>query len=176
MINHKYFATVLLAGAIGLCSGCAGNAQQDQVQGETQQKTPLTVDEILQRDPTQEDYIDTPRCIRARQIRDLDVIDDQHIVFEVARNEYYLVRFERRCPGLRRGSPVIYEPGGSGQLCVLDGIRATYDNGLGNITPGMRCAIPKFESVSKEQVVLLKDALKVERRKPDPAPEPVDPA
>lgn len=175
MTDLRRFAIGLLAAAIVLGSGCAGVAQQDQVSGEAQQKPPLSVDEILQRDPTQQDYVDTPRCINARQIRDLDVLDDQHIVFEVRRKQYYLVQFERRCPGLRRGSPVIYEPNGGGRLCMLDGIRATYENGPGNITPGMRCAIPKFESVSKEQVVMLKDALKVQRRKPETAPELEDP-
>ena len=104
----------------------------------------------------------------------MEVIDEQHIVLRVARDEYYLMRFDRRCPGLRRGRPIIYEPGVGSQLCVLDTIRATYDSGLGGISPGMRCAIPGFESVTKEQVALLKDTLQVNRgrnRTTVPAPE-----
>ncbi len=125
----------------------------------------MSVEEILTRDPDEDDYGDTPRCVRTSRIREIDVIDDQHVAFQVSRSEYYLVQFEHRCPGLRRGKPVIYEPSGGNRLCVLDGIRATYDNGLGGVTPGMRCAISGFESVTKEQLVLLKDALKAERRK-----------
>ena len=156
-------------------SGCSSAGVEEQQQ--TAEEKALSVEEILNRDPTQSDYVKSPRCINTTRIRDMEVIDEQHIVLRVAREEYYLVRFDRRCPGLRRGRPVIYEPGGGSQLCVLDGIRATYDSGLGGISPGMRCSIPGFESVTKEQVALLKDTLQVKRgnnRTAEPAPESDD--
>ncbi|XOV84769.1 MAG: DUF6491 family protein [bacterium] len=159
--------------SVGLLVGCS-NAGLDAQQQAAAEKA-LSVEEILNRDPTQSDYVDAPRCINTTRIRDMQVIDEQHIVLRVARNEYYLVRFDHRCPGLRRGRPVIYEPGSGSQLCVMDGIRATYDSGLGGISPGMRCSIPGFESVTKEQVALLKDTLQSKRRGSEPvapAPQP----
>ena len=143
-------------------AGCNSAGIDEQQQ--TAEEKALSVEEILNRDPTQDDYVESPRCINTTRIRDMQVIDEQHIVLRVAREQYYLVRFDRRCPGLRRGRPVIYEPGIGSQLCVLDGIRATYDSGLGGISPGMRCSIPGFESVTKEQVALLKDTLQANRR------------
>ena len=153
-------------------SGCSSAGLEEQRQAAAEKA--LSVEEILNRDPTQSDYVDSPRCINTTRIRDMEVIDEQHIVLRVARADYYLIRFDRRCPGLRRGRPVIYEPGSGSQLCVLDGIRATYDTGLGGISPGMRCSIPSFESVTKEQVSLLKDTLQVKRgasRTTESAPE-----
>jgi hypothetical protein len=156
-------------------SGCSSAGVEEQQRAAAEKA--LSVEEILNRDPTQSDYVKSPRCINTTRIRDMEVIDEQHIVLRVARAEYYLIRFDRRCPGLRRGRPVIYEPGSGSQLCVLDGIRATYDTGLGGISPGMRCSIPSFASVTKEQVSLLKDTLQVNRRTSKttaPAPEADD--
>jgi cell division protein FtsB len=124
-----------------------------------------TVEEILTRESKKEDYTDLERCIPTRNIRSVEVIDEKHVSFQVSRSEYYLVQLKHRCPGLRRGKPILYEPT-SHRLCALDGIRGIYDHGLGGATPGMRCAITGFQSVTKEQLVMLKDALKAERRKP----------
>lgn len=156
------FLLVCLAATIVIAAEVDSNTPKTAASDEA---VDLSVEEILRRDPEQKDYSKAPRCLQTRRIRSVDVIDDRHVAFRISRKEYYLVQFDHRCPGLRRGKPIIYEPGGSGRLCVLDGIRATYDNGLGGLQPGMRCSINGFQSVSKEQLVLLKDALKVERRK-----------
>ena len=149
---------------MALLAAPAGYAQQEPAPADADE-SPMSVEEILTRDPDSEDYGEAPRCISTRQIRQVDVLDEKHIAFQISRDEYYLVQFERRCAGLRRGDPIIFEPGAGGRLCVLDSIRSTYDTGLGGITPGMRCGIDGFQSVTKEQLVLLKDTLKAERRK-----------
>ena len=156
------FASALVAVASESATEVAEDAAKDIASVQT---IDLTIEEILQRDPEQADYGEAPRCLQTQRIRSVDVIDDKHIAFRVSRKQYYLVQFKHRCPGLRRGKPIITEPGAGSRLCVLDGIRATYENGLGGLQPGMRCAINGFQSVTKEQLVLLKDALKVERRK-----------
>ena len=159
------FAQALLLSVFVGGALLAGAEESDQGAAEETGDSPSqTVEEILARDPESDDYIDEDRCIRTNLIRSVDVIDDKHISFRVGRNDYYLVQFERRCPGLRRGKPVMYEAN-TGRLCRLDGIRTLYETGMGGYRPGMRCSIPEFRSVTKEQLVLLKDALKVERRK-----------
>ena len=125
----------------------------------------MTVEEILQRDPELEDYREDPRCLPTNRIRKVDVIDEKHVSFQVSRDKYYLVQFKYRCAGLRRGRPVMYEPRGINQLCALDGLRGLYESTMGSYTPAMRCSIPGFQSVTKEQLSLLKDALEAERRK-----------
>ena len=169
----SYIAAVLVISSLfGVASGWAQTEQapeavEEDTPAETKQgaTSGLSVDEILQRDPERSDYGEAPRCLSTNRIRSVDVIDEKHIAFRMSRSEYYLVQFDHACPGLRRGRPIIYEPGNNNRLCVLDGVRGTYDFGGGGLRPGMRCSINGFESVSKEQLVLLKDALKVQKRK-----------
>lgn len=156
----KGFAISILLGW-SLCVSFTAVADEST---EAAEKT-LSVEEILARDPEQSDYTEEPRCLQTRRIRRMEVIDDKHVSMQVSRDEYYLVQFQHRCPSLRRGKPVMYEPSGGNRLCQMDRIRGIYDNGLGSFTPGIPCAINGFQSVSKEQLVMLKDALKVERRK-----------
>jgi uncharacterized protein DUF6491 len=124
-----------------------------------------TVEDILTRDPEAADYGDRVDCIATRRIRSIDVLDDKHVAIKMSRGEYYLVQFQYRCPGLRRNNPVVYEPRGSNRFCVHDAIRATYRGAIGELTPGMRCGVPGFQSITKEQLLVLKDTLRVERRK-----------
>jgi len=125
----------------------------------------LSVEEILTREPQAEDYGGRERCISSYRIRSTEVLDDRHIALKISKDEYYLVQFEYRCPGLRRNEPVIYERQGSGRLCVFDKIRPTYDYGLGGLSTGAPCSIPGFELITKEQLLVLKDALKAEKRR-----------
>ncbi len=163
----------LLAIAFSLLIGHA-HAQSEQADPGTQaaadveaqrQVDEARVQEILNRDPKIEDYTNLARCIPTRRIRRVEVIDDKHLSFQLSRGEYYLAKLPHRCPGLERGKPVMYEPTAA-RLCSLDGVRAIYDHGLAGARPGMRCALNGFESVTKEQLVMLKDTLKAERRKP----------
>ena len=141
-----------------------GQAGEDEKASAETAETGLSVEEILARDPQASDYGEQTRCLRSSLIRSVEVIDDKHVSFRTGKNEYYLVQFKHRCPGLRRGKPVMYEAN-AGKLCRLDGLRALQETGLGGYRPGMRCAIPEFRAVTKEQLVLLKDALKAEKRK-----------
>lgn len=136
-------------------------AEQDAEQNEDASPS---VEEILTREPDAEDYAKDERCIQTRRIRRTEVIDEKHIALHMGRDEYYIIQFEHRCPGLRPRQAVIFETSLSNRLCALDGIRATYNTGLGGYSTGPRCSVPGFQPVTKEQVVLLKDTLKVQAR------------
>lgn len=120
------------------------------------------VDALLERPPEDADYSTTVRCLSTNRIRSIDVLDDQHVAIRVNRREYYLVQFERRCPGLRHGDTVIYETRG-GWLCSADGIRTVYGFGPRQLDPGVECFIPGFQTVTEEQVKSLKAILKNRR-------------
>jgi len=124
----------------------------------------LSVEEILTREPEAEDYGAQERCISTHRMRGTEVLDDQHIAIKISKEEYYLIRFTHRCPGLRRNDPVIFERRGTSRLCEFDTVRPTYDYGGGGISPGGPCSIPGFEGITKEQLVILKDALQAEKR------------
>ncbi|MEM1435167.1 MAG: DUF6491 family protein [Pseudomonadota bacterium] len=100
----------------------------------------------------------TERCLPTRRIRSHRILDQQHIVFRVSRREQYLVRFPRRCIGLRRGDPITMSAT-AGRLCRLDTIRPLQRTGFG-FNPGAQCLIPGFQRVTPEQVDYLVEALK----------------
>ncbi len=117
------------------------------------------VDALIQQDPDDEDYGAAERCIASNRIRSIDVLASHHVAIELSRKEYYLVQFENRCPGLRRGKSVMYESR-SNRLCEFDALQTLDDFGFGRIDPGVKCFIPGFKRVSKEQVDSLKALLK----------------
>ncbi len=143
---------LLLVGMV-MPAYAAENAQDDEAE--------LSVEELLSRDPQASDYVDSPRCLNSHKIRSVDVLDAKHVVFRTGRNEYYLVQFQHRCPGLRKGNPVLYETR-SNRLCVMDTLRGSYGF-LREIEPGPPCFIPSFQSISNESLLALKDALKAAR-------------
>ena len=118
------------------------------------------VDAILQRDPDEADYVDQPRCLSTRRIRKVSVLDEQHVNFQVGRSDNYLVQFKRRCPGLRRNKGVVYETRVQ-RLCQNDSLRAISE--FGEMT--VRCQIPKFQSITPEQLAMLKETLRKKPRK-----------
>ena len=124
--------------------------------------TKLDVDEILGRDPTRTDYVSESECIQANRIDSMEVIDKKHIIVEMKSEDYFLIQFKNNCPDLRKGRPVMYDRRSS-RLCRLDIIRGLRDSGLNGFEPGVSCFIPGFQSVSKEQVVLIRESMKKAR-------------
>lgn len=94
------------------------------------------------------------RCLPSRRIRNVDVLDNQTVIFDMGRKDNYLVRFKRQCFGLRRDSAISYEIHG-GRLCRLDGIRSLEQWGIDRLVPGPRCSIPAFIKVSEAEVELV---------------------
>jgi hypothetical protein len=144
----------------GCCLVAVMFLQSVQAAAEAEESTSPSVEEILTREPTAEDYEQQERCIQTRRIRRTEVLDDKHIALDMGRDEFYIIQFEHRCHGLRRNTAVIYETTISNRLCAMDTVRGTYGSGIGAM-PGPRCSVPGFQKVTKEQVVALKETLKV---------------
>ncbi len=119
------------------------------------------VESILNEASGPEGYGALERCIPVRSIRGSEVLDDQHVVFELPSKTYYLVQFQYKCHQLRRNSAIAYEPRGS-QLCRMDDIRAMDGFAPGSVGPP--CPIPGFYEVTGDQVALLRETLKAERQ------------
>ena len=122
----------------------------------------LDVEEILGRDPTKNDYVVESECVHATRIERMEVIDKKHIIVEMKSDDYFLIQFKNNCPDLRKGKPVMYDRR-SARLCRFDVIRGMRDSGLNGFEPGVSCFIPGFQSVSKEQVVLIRESMKKAR-------------
>jgi hypothetical protein len=140
--------------------------------GETE--FPPEIEKLLTESSDEVDYAVTERCINVRSIRDTDILDERHIVFEVAGGKLYLVQFKRRCYDLRPSATLFFEPRGN-RLCQLDMIRASRSFGIGPPDMGIPCSIPGFIEITPEQVALLREALKARRKAPSAPPAEEEP-
>ena len=123
------------------------------------------VEDILTGDPEAEDYVKSPRCLSTGRIRSVTALDSRHVVFRVSRNERYLVQFARPCPGIRRNDTLVYETTLGTSVCRKDRIRGTYGFGPGSRQLGPPCFITEFQSITPEQLDLLRDSLKQRKKR-----------
>ena len=122
----------------------------------------LSVQDILERNAADGDYVNQVSCLNARRMRGTDVLDSRHVAFKMGRDEYYLVQFKHRCLGLRRDRPVRLDMRNS-RLCKFDSIQGIEPSAMMGMREGQRCSIPGFTRMTKAQVELLKSTLKDER-------------
>jgi len=123
-----------------------------------------TVEEILRADPDQSDYDTAEKCIRSQRIVRTRVLSNRHILFELPRDERWLVTLPMPCPELRPGAKLAFERSGP-RLCEFDDVRVLIETGLDTARLGPTCRLSTFESVTPEQVDALRHAL---RQKPRP--------
>lgn len=159
-------AALLVAGLLAPGAGgeeaaeAAAVAGADQPAAEGGYTFPPEVEALLNKASDPESYAETERCISTREIRNTEILDQQHLVFELTGNRLYLVQFQYTCPGLRRGASIIYESRNN-RLCRLDQIRAFEP---GPAIPNPPCSVPGFMPVEEGQVALLKESLKSKRK------------
>ncbi|MCY4214785.1 MAG: DUF6491 family protein [Gammaproteobacteria bacterium] len=124
------------------------------------EKLPAEVEALLSEPSEPSDYFEEKRCLSTHRIRDVDALDDRHVVFRMNRKALYLVQFPHRCPGLRRNGPVAYETLNGMSVCTHDAIRGTFQYGAGDARLGPPCAIPGFQEITVEQLSLLRESLR----------------
>jgi hypothetical protein len=106
--------------------------------------------------------VEGQRCLPARQIRGVNVLDNRTLVFDLGRDENYLVRLKRQCFGLRKNALISYEVHGS-QFCKHDGFRTLETWSFGHFVPGPRCSIPSFIPVSDLEKGLVRARVKADQ-------------
>ena len=127
---------------------------------EEQPALPADVEAIVSAPSASSDYAEEERCLSVHRIREVDALDDRHVVFRMSRKALYLVQLPHRCPGLRRNDPVAYETRGGTSVCALDAIRGTFRYGPGDTRLGPACAIPGFQEITVEQLSVLRESLR----------------
>lgn len=105
-----------------------------------------------------EDKKDGENCIPIQHISNIDVLDKEHIVFEMQPGKNYLNTLPRSCGGLRKDKPIMYKTSIS-QLCSLDIIHVLESYG-GGYQQGAACGLGKFSPASDDEVKALKAELK----------------
>ena len=106
--------------------------------------------------------VEGQRCLPARRIRGVNVLDNRTLVFDLGRDENYLVRLKRQCFGLRKNTTISYEVHGS-QFCKHDGFRALETWSIGQFVPGPRCSIPSFIPVTDLEKGLVRARVKADQ-------------
>lgn len=88
---------------------------------------------------------DVERCVRVRDIRSTDVIDDQHILFKLGGGKVMLNELPYRCPRLASENRFSYKVT-VGRLCSVDTVTVLFTT-PGSVGP--TCGLGKFEVYEK---------------------------
>jgi hypothetical protein len=92
------------------------------------------------------------RCINARSIRGADVIDDNHVVFQVQGRRMFLNTLPKTCAGLSRDRRFSHETH-TRSLCAFDKIRILRESG-GGVYAGRTCSLGRFQPVTAEELAV----------------------
>ena len=133
---------------------------QAQAQAQVQVQAQIRVEDIFSESAKPD--VAGQRCLPARRIRSVDVLDNKTLVFDMGRDKNYLVRLKRECFGLRRHTPISYELHGL-QFCKHDGFRALETWGFNRLVSLPRCFIPAFIPVNDMERDLVKARVKTNR-------------
>lgn len=106
----------------------------------------------------EEAYLVTEHCISTRRVRRVDVLDEQHVLFET-RREAWLSRLPMNCRGMRPGHILVFDQTGS-QLCQHDRMTAREPGIAANEDFPPRCRLGRFERIEREQAGMLREQFK----------------
>ncbi len=101
-------------------------------------------------------------CLSLIRIKNSDILDSQHILFETVGGKYYLNQLPHNCPGLSHDDAFMYRTS-LNKLCDLDVITLLDDHGFG-LLPGASCGLGVFEPISEEQIAGLKQSLEAAKK------------
>ena len=92
---------------------------------------------------------DIKRCLSLSQIHDMQVIDQQHILFRIGLRRHYLNTLPRPCYDLRYHSAITIETSTS-RLCNVDWVRVvqSFASHAGRLR-GPACGLGQFERVER---------------------------
>ena len=91
-------------------------------------------------------------CISPSSIREIEIIDDQTILFYMRGRRVYRNILDRSCRGLDDRSRIRYDVRG-GRLCSSDTI--TVLQLFGGIDPGVICFLGEFHPITREEAELI---------------------
>ena len=94
---------------------------------------------------------ESERCINARSIRGVDVIDDNYVLFRVQGRRLFLNALPKSCEGLSRDRRFSYETY-TRSLCEQDTIRVLREAG-GGVYNGRACKLGRFQPITEDELV-----------------------
>ena len=152
---------VLLCGAALSAVAEEGVAQEQPVAEDT-----LDVEAILQNPLSEDDYRERDNCIYRRSIDDVEVLDENLVLFHGRTGRLWLNQLGTTCHGLDADMIVQLRSYG-GSFCRMDRFRGIPRFATFAITA--ECRLGDFESVDELQVEALKAAIGERRQAQDMA-------
>ena len=102
------------------------------------------------------EHVDSIPCLSLSRIMTVDIIDNEHLVFQTGINDYYLNTLPYACNGLRLNDSFIYETS-INQICDYDVISIMHNAGVGDKGPS--CGLGQFVAINKEEIKALRQEL-----------------
>lgn len=151
----------VLAALVGILAGCAstGPTPEEQAREAARKET---IEDILSKPLAADEYAEEQRCLSSYAYRNVDVIDEEHVVFRGNGDKLWINKLRQRCIGLRDNDILSFEMRGP-RVCDLDTFEAISPS-LYSI-PGAKCSLGKFQPVTPEQVEAIELAVEESRKR-----------
>lgn len=140
--------------------GCAGAEPTPEQQAREAAKQE-TIADILSQPLAAEEYGQDERCLSTHVYDQVDILDDQHVVFRGRGDKLWLNKLRNRCIGLKRNDVLQFRVRDS-RICDLDTFEGV-DSLLWGIRSGT-CTLGTFRPVTPEQLEAIEVAVKEARR------------
>jgi hypothetical protein len=147
----------LCVGVLVCVVGCAAQTPEQQAREETKQET---IADILSQPLAAEEYAEEERCLSTYVYEQVDILDEQHVVFRGSGDKLWLNTLRNRCVGLRRNDVLQFKMRDN-RLCDLDSFE-----GMSSFMWGIRsgtCTLGTFSPVTQEQVDAIEAAVEESR-------------
>ena len=130
-----------------LLSACAGGGGERNEQ----------LANVLASFDTETDYAETKRCLSDFEYNQVEVLDEQHILFRNSPgDDLWLNTLRARCPGLNRNDTLLFEKR-SNRLCNLDRAEVVQRFLFWQRT-GPVCSLGEFHQLTEAQAELIREA------------------
>lgn len=163
---------VLVLALIGSFSivvqGEEAQESEAEVQEAIAEPEPIDLDEILNNPLTESDYREQKKCLRIRDVDDVEVLDETLVLFHGRRGELWLNQLSSQCYGLEQ-EMILRFKAYAGTYCRLDPFRGTPYFSRVAITA--ECRLGDFEPVDDLQVEALRIAVAERQQVSDMAKE-----
>lgn len=137
-------------------------------QDATAEPAPIDLEEILSNPLSESDYREQKKCLRIRDVDDVEVLDETLVLFHGRRGELWLNQLSSQCYGLEQ-EMVLRFKAYAGTYCRLDPFRGTPYFSRVAITA--ECRLGDFEPVDDLQVEALRIAVAERQQVTDMAKE-----
>ena len=149
---------LVLIGVFGIAAQ-GEQAQKPETDDEvsaTPEPPPIDLDEILDNPLSESEYREQKKCLRIRDVDDVEVLDETLVLFRGRRGELWLNQLTAQCYGLEQDMILRFRAY-AGAYCRLDPFRGVPYFSRVAITA--ECRLGDFETVDEVQVEALRIAV-----------------